>query len=424
MVEIFTLTLPSCWNAHLSVLVRRAQRTLNCSPSVAETDEIDSSRLVGAPSKDFREDPQRGVFVCGEIDERLVHRLTPGICKLRGEGSQPITAYIDSRGGSTLSTEHLRALLKAPNPDGGVCRLITVATTRAASAAADLLALGDYAVAYPQALVHCHGTRLSAEEVTKETAESLAISLQEANEDFALRLAKRVFARMAFHYTHLRSEFPNVRKQAAEEKWKRPLNSDLECFALAIYNRLSTHLQKLPQEVFFLYESLLKMRDFVLERLGKIPKGQTLAVTEAGMLKHLIDFELSEEKPRHWSFSSGGIDHFTSDFRKLADFLFGRHHEALEDHIQSFGVLFLNPDQISLLEKKRAANAPDTEEWMKSVVRPVIEPLWYFVVALCRLLQQGENRLSATDAYWLGLVDEVVGARLPSLRLIAENPDV
>ena len=54
----------------------------------------------------------------------------------------------------------------------------------------------------------------------------------------------------------------------------------------------------------------------------------------------------------------------------------------------------------------------------------MIEPLWYFVVALCRLLQQGENRLTAVDAYWLGLVDEVVGARLPSLRLIAENPDV
>jgi ATP-dependent protease ClpP protease subunit len=364
------------------------------------------------------------VFVCGEIDERLVHRLTPAICKLRGEGSQPITAYIDSRGGSTLSTEHLRALLKAPNPDGAVCRLITVATTRAASAAADLLALGDYAVAYPQALIHCHGTRLSAEEVTKETAESLAMSLQEANEDFALRLAKRVFARMAFHYTRLRSEFPDIRKRAAKEKWERPMKSDLECFALAIYIRLSSHLQKLPEEVFFLYESLLKMRDFVLKRLGKIPEGQELAVTEASMLKHLLDFELSEEKPKYWSFSSGGIDHFASDFRELADFLFGRHHEALEDHIQSFGVLFLNPDQIALLEKKRAANAPDTEEWMKSVVRPVIEPLWYFVVALCRLLQQGENRLTAVDAYWLGLVDEVVGARLPSLRLIAENPDV
>ena len=35
-----------------------------------------------------------------------------------------------------------------------------------------------------------------------------------------------------------------------------------------------------------------------------------------------------------------------------------------------------------------------------------------------------ENRLTAEDGYWLGLVDEVVGARLPSLRLVVENPDV
>ena len=360
----------------------------------------------------------------GEIDERLVHRLMPEICRLRGQCNDPISAYIDSRGGSTLSTEHLRSLFKAPSQEGKTCRLITVATTRAASAAADLLALGDYAIAYPRAIIHCHGTRLSADEITKESAESLAASLHEANEDFALRLAKRVFARMAFHYTLLRPTFPDIRKHATEQKLERPLESDLECFALAVFQRLSPQLQKLPQEVFFLYESLVKMRAYVFDRLGKIPEEQTIAVTEAQILKHLLDFELSENKPSHWTFSSGGFDLFASDFRKLADFLFGKHHGVLEDHIKGFGVLFLNPDQMTEAEKKRAENPIDADAWVKSAVQPVIEPLWYFVVALCRLLQQGENRLTAEDAYWLGLVDEVVGARLPSLRLVAENPDV
>lgn len=379
---------------------------------------------MGTPSKDFRENPERAVYVCGEIDERLVHRLTPEVCRLRAGSSNPITAYIDSRGGSTLAMEHLRALLKTPNADGGSHRLITVATTRAASAAADLLALGDYSIAYPRALIHCHGTRLSADEVTKETAENLAASLQEANEEFALRLAKRVFARMAFHYTHLRVEFPALREQAARENRGRLMNSDLECFSFAIFRRLSPHLQKLPQEVFDLYESLNEMSAFVLDKVGVVPDEQPWAVTEANMIRHLLDFELSKSRPGHWTFSGGGFELLASDFRKLADFLFGKHHEALEEHIQSFGVLFLEPDQIRLLETKRAQEPDNASAWLKNAVHPVVQPLWYFVVALCRLFQQGENRLTAHDAYWLGLVDEVLGARLPSLRLIAENPDV
>jgi hypothetical protein len=36
-------------------------------------------------------------------------------------------------------------------------------------------------------------------------------------------------------------------------------------------------------------------------------------------------------------------------------------------------------------------------------------PLQAFFVAVCHALQEGENELTATDAYWLGLVDEVVG---------------
>ncbi len=54
-------------------------------------------------------------------------------------------------------------------------------------------------------------------------------------------------------------------------------------------------------------------------------------------------------------------------------------------------------------------------------VRPTLEPMWSFFVALCHALQEGENELTARDAYWLGLVDEVMGvAELPSMRVIVE----
>jgi hypothetical protein len=51
-----------------------------------------------------------------------------------------------------------------------------------------------------------------------------------------------------------------------------------------------------------------------------------------------------------------------------------------------------------------------------------MHPLWYFVVSLFRLLQQGEFTLTPRDAYWLGIVDEVIGATdLPCPRLLLES---
>ena len=54
-----------------------------------------------------------------------------------------------------------------------------------------------------------------------------------------------------------------------------------------------------------------------------------------------------------------------------------------------------------------------------------MEPMWSFFVALCHALQEGENELTARDAYWLGLADEVMGEKgLPCMRMFAEySPD-
>jgi ATP-dependent protease ClpP protease subunit len=382
---------------------------------------------VGTRLSDFRENPNRAIFVTGEIDEKLVHRLTPELCRLRAESSEPITAYIDSRGGSTLAADHLFALFKTPTQDGAVSRLITVAATRAASAAADLLALGDYAIAYPHAIVHFHGTRLSADEITRESAQNLAASLREANEEFALRLAKRVFGRIAFHYTIVRGEFPKIREQALKENWDSPMGSDLECFACAIHGKLSRGSRgprQLPQRAYKLHEDLAKMSTYVFEKLRKVDPSQPFLETEAEILRHLLDYELANREKSEWSLVEGGIDILADDFRNLADFIFGRHKQALQEHIENFGVLFLDSEQTAKLQEERELGKNDSMKWLDGVVRPTIEPLWYFVVALCRLLQHGENPLTATDAYWLGLVDEVVGQKLPSLRLVAENPDV
>jgi len=43
-------------------------------------------------------------------------------------------------------------------------------------------------------------------------------------------------------------------------------------------------------------------------------------------------------------------------------------------------------------------------------------------MALCHVLQQGDNHLTARDAFWLGMIDEVIGVKeLPSFRLLTEQ---
>ena len=93
--------------------------------------------------KDYRENFARSLFLTGKITQEAAYALSPRIKDLRAASGDPITLYIDSPGGSSAVAEGIRFLIKAPDQDGRRCRLITVAIGTAASAAADLLALGD-----------------------------------------------------------------------------------------------------------------------------------------------------------------------------------------------------------------------------------------------------------------------------------------
>jgi hypothetical protein len=78
----------------------------------------------------------------------------------------------------------------------------------------------------------------------------------------------------------------------------------------------------------------------------------------------------------------------------------------------------------TLAEIELIVDEAERVELLVENVRPMLQPIWSFFVALCHALQEGENRLTATDAYWLGLVDEVIGKDLMSLRIFEEfKPD-
>jgi Clp protease len=97
--------------------------------------------------QDFRPNPSRAVFVTGNIDQNLIDRLTPRIVSLQNQSRDPISVYIDSRGGIVASADLLLSLLTASNQDSAPpCRVITVVTSRASSAAATCLRWGNFAL--------------------------------------------------------------------------------------------------------------------------------------------------------------------------------------------------------------------------------------------------------------------------------------
>lgn len=319
----------------------------------------------------------------------------------------------------------IRRLLQSRDQAGHDVRTITVVRNIAASAAADLLALGDYAIAYTGSIIHYHGSRQAVDELTSERAVVLAQDLEQTNATYALRLARTAFGRAVFHYGNLAIDFPEFRKQVEQERADAKRDSrdisDLECFAYGLFQRLSAANEGLPRQAFVQHQKARQLVDYVLPKLPPDFDKLDQSKAEAAILSQVLAYELEHAKSPNWSLLSGGMNQTTQDFTHLLDYLTGKHRSYVDRLLDEFGALLVPSERFSEFDALVGKPKEERTAWLNMHVRPILEPLWYFTVCLCRLLQRGENSLTAEDAYWLGIVDEVVGAKLPSLRLVLEG---
>lgn len=366
------------------------------------------------PSPDFRPNPERGVYLTGVIGQDTLDRLTPSILKLQAQSRSAITLYIDSPGGNTFHAEMLQGLLQARQQDQESLRLITVATATAASAAADLLISGDYALAYPHSIIHCHGIRVGQDEITHEGAVDIARYLSGRNESFALRHAYRCIYRFMFRFLRTRPEFDEIREKNAN-------CTEVTCFVRALQTRLAPNLQELLQNALQLSLESDELTDYLTAKPPK--KAHTSAEFEAFLFRRILDFELKKHKREEaWSFLSLGFERIEEKFKLLIDARVGEHHKRMISRLcYQWKDLFLSNEQ--MVEWGRVEE-PDRAEWLYQKIGEQLRPIWFLLVSIGRLLQKGEFRLSAEDAYWLGLIDEVIGREdLHSLRQIVEYTD-
>jgi ATP-dependent protease ClpP protease subunit/uncharacterized protein (UPF0332 family) len=364
---------------------------------------------VAIPNPNFRPDVNRSICIFGEITEELVSRTSREIIRFRESGYAPITVLINSIGGDPRAIEHIYDILTVRGPFGRKPRIITVAVGEAKSAAANILALGDYAAAFPRASIHFHGLRYAqAEEVTVEYASAMASQLDLRNRETASSLARAGTVRLAFQFARLKSKFDNIRKA-----FNKPDLSDMECLVVCLEDLLSVNGKRIANKAIQRWRHLQELsRDVMAKAIGSGKKG----VEFGGLvLRNIVNYEVKNlKKLRASEFGEDAAFRIVSNWLLLRNYDLGKHISVVKVIAKRFPDSFFTKDQIAQITAQ--PKDPQAEAMVHQVMNLAIKPFCYFASCIWEALQEDENPLSPTDAYALGVVDEVYGSRLACLR--------
>ncbi len=370
---------------------------------------------MATPDAKYRINPDRAVYITGQLDAALVAKSGPEIQRLRHEApAEPITVFINSRGGELGVLETIDGLLRAPDQDGRTCRVVTVALGDCASAAATLLSLGDYAIAYPHSRIHFHGSRILVDELTAETAIRRADHLRRLNRRIAMRIAEQLVERMFFRLNQLGRE-PDLTGEG-----RKPGNPDL---LASLVHLLRGHTSQVGDLLLSRAERHMSRIDSLSKvwNAVRVRSEESMASIDAKILREVLRLNLKRHKDDEWELDEDGLGDLFSDFTLLRDYIVGEHVQHLPHLEQRFGPSLLEQDQFREFQELAQKGDPGLPKWLNHRIGGRIRRFWFFAVCLCRFLQEGENPLSAQDAYWLGLVDEVLGTRLQGLRAVMES---
>jgi ATP-dependent protease ClpP protease subunit len=392
----------------------------------------------------------RCIYVDTVINDEFVRSATARIFSLRQESNLPITVAINSPGGSLAAVETLLGLITGPNQDNVTCQAITVSVHHAYSAAANLLASGHYAVALPHSEILFHDVRYGGmQDVTPAVARIAASQLQDANEEFALKLANRVFRRLVWNYIDLRDKFDeiNLKFPTVYAKYSTAIavcadptstaNVDISSFATALFARVTRQS-----------ESLIEKAMEQLNRWGlmtgiakSIPAYRTKGTKSPGLLdgsRHLFqlmgkaidykddssvwekiepDFKIfltlisenaAKEKPLTRLTFSDILESATEDFKLIGSINDPKHFRTATTQLLRHKHIFFSPKALADLD----SGDEILRETALREAMPTAKLFCHFCVLLCRELFNGEHIITPHDAQVLGLIDEVAGGGL------------
>ena len=264
---------------------------------------------------DFTPNPDRSISIDGNFTEALLERLRPEILELTAQNREPITIYIDSEGGSPDVGQRILDLLRSTNQDSpSPCRLITVAGSKAQSAAADLLSAGDFAIATPGTTLLFHGGRIPRLDSPGAKDLSLAaLGMTSLNEKHAVSLARRSSSRSMALISMVRSTFDQVRVEA-----KNPGLSDLKCFQMILHDKLSPAGQLVLKRSTANCGAYRGLLNCFRSRMRKVRSTEGI---QRAMLNASVAFEFhTNGSQSNWSLSEGGLRRINDCFLFLDEF--------------------------------------------------------------------------------------------------------
>jgi ATP-dependent protease ClpP protease subunit len=333
---------------------------------------------------DFTPNPDRAIWIEGRIEEALLERFLPEIFELTAQSREPITVFINSRGGMpNVAQGILNALRRTTPDDARVSKIITVAAPRAQSAAANLLAAGDFAIAHPDSDLLYHGGRwpLPAKYLTAEVARD-GRTLHTEHEKSASMLSVDSFKRFRFIVSALRPLFAQHRAETGD-----PTLADMAC----VHALLRVRLSPAGQKVLDLAVPLSRDYDGLFLHFQKrLRRGRAVTKT------HLQKLMLYASADFEWETTDKGDETWDAGFGRIAD-----HFYFLNAYFDS-----------EQLREWCAAPVKLQTALSDAEVRDALD-FRLFHRALCRALQEGENYLTPSDALWLGLIDTVSDGPMP-----------
>lgn len=384
--------------------------------------------LIVAMDKIFPIRKKRCIYVNRTIDLDLYNALFPKICRLREKSSAPIYIYLDSRGGNVSLSEKLHELLRAPRYDGTSCKIVTVVPQLAASAAADLAILGDFCSGYPAAIIHCHGTRLSAPELTADNVDDVGARLRISNENHALKLAQKVSERLAFQIWLKKTELLSFAAEQLKESRSAKGDDDLigRQDLTSIY---FSYLQEKGQFTSSLsptgsefirrcnarWERKSAMFELLAERIEAEENGNHHKRIAEQLMSQAIEGAADND-------STLAIARRVVEDATLLGETFPGGITGWEELAVKQGIYFLRPEEETEFE---GVSDEEHDDFLIRKTKSAVMVNYLIATNLCQTLHESENPFSAIDAYNLGLVDEIYGMShiYPSLRSIFETED-
>jgi hypothetical protein len=207
-----------------------------------------------------------------------------------------------------------------------------------------------------------------------------------------------------------------IRRQESSKFLFHETIADPKSFIGTLRGKLSEQRRELIDD------AIKRQQDtFEILKITGVKPGDTKPPSEAQMLKAVIDFEMNKAgAPNKDVFSASELSSIRDNFYQLRGLYHDRYWINLLEIVRGRGRLFLQPEEEKEYEQIPQDNDDDKMKFLTSRIGPKLHPIWWFVVSLSRCLQTGEHTIGPVDAYWLGLVDEVIGSGLPSLREAVE----